>query len=89
VGVVRIAPRYEARLVRVLYALDDRSVPIAQVCRDVGQVAEALGAIRPSYVHVRRLLVAERDRVDAVQAFAEMLLERIAATSTRSRDGRA
>lgn len=53
--------------------LDDRHVPIAETCRRVGVVADALGVPRPSYVHLRRLLVAERERADdRAQVLGEM-----------------
>jgi len=44
-------------------ALDDHTEPIAETCRRVGTVADHLGLVRPSYVHLRRLVVAERQRV--------------------------
>jgi hypothetical protein len=84
VGVVALAPRYDPRLVRVLYALDDRTVPIAELCRQLGDIAEALGLIRPSYVHVRRVAMAERARVDTVRLLAEELIERLVAASSVS-----
>ena len=55
-------------------ALDDRGEPIAEICRQVALVAERLGLVRPSYVHFRRLLLAERSRVDAARRQREELL---------------
>ena len=62
---VPLAPRYDDRLVEAIRALDDPTVPMAEVCRRVGRAAERLGVVRPSYVHVRRFLVAERARREA------------------------
>lgn len=56
------APRYDRRLVRAIRRLDDESLPIAEVWRRVGAVAWKLGVPRPSYVHVRRIVVSERER---------------------------
>lgn len=61
---IHAAPRYDPRLVQALRWLDDRSVPIAETCRRIGVVAETLGVPRPSYVHLRRLVQAERARAD-------------------------
>jgi hypothetical protein len=65
---MKIAPRYDARILDAMRALDDRGQPLAETCRRVGEVAGALGLPRPSYVHLRRLILAERDREDAVRA---------------------
>jgi hypothetical protein len=62
--VVPIAPRYDPRLVAALVDLDDRSLPIAEICRRLGDVAVSIGVSRPSYVHVRRLVRAKRDYED-------------------------
>ena len=56
------APRYDKRLLRAIRRLDDESLPIAEVCRRVGDRAEKLGVPRPSYVHVRRIVQDERAR---------------------------
>jgi hypothetical protein len=62
---VPIAPRYD-RLIRELAdALDDRSESMAETCRRVGEVVEAAGLFRPSYVHLRRFLSQKRRREDA------------------------
>jgi hypothetical protein len=61
---VRLAPRYDPRLLEALAALDDRAVPVAEVCRRLGRAADDLGLTRPSYVHVRRLVVALREWQD-------------------------
>ncbi len=61
VRVVRSAPRYDPRILEAMRALDDRTEPMAETCRRIGTVAEHLGLVRPSYVHLRRLVVAERE----------------------------
>ena len=61
-GMPASAPRYDRRLVRAIRRLDDESLPIAEVWRRVGEVAGRLGVPRPSYVHVRRIVVSERER---------------------------
>lgn len=56
------APRYDVRLIRAIRRLDDKALPIAEVCRRVAAHAERLGLTRPSYVHVRRIVRSERER---------------------------
>jgi hypothetical protein len=80
---LRFAPRYEARILELLEALDDRGVPVAEVNRRVGDAAEKLGLIRPSYVHLRRILLAERDRQDAERARRAEIRKILADTGTR------
>jgi hypothetical protein len=63
---VSSAPRYDERIVAAIYALDDPREPIAETCRRVGRVAAQLGLPRPSYVHLRRLVQAERARRAAI-----------------------
>ena len=75
---VRIAPRYDERIVVALRELDDRGEPIAEICRRVAAHVGELGITRPSYVHLRRLILAERERHDEARARREELL-RIAA----------
>jgi hypothetical protein len=58
------APRYDPRLLAAIRRLDDKSEPIAQTCRRVGDAADSLGLPRPSYVHVRRIVKAERLRAE-------------------------
>ena len=74
---VPLAPRYDPRILEALRVLDDRRVPIAETCRRVGTAAERLGLTRPSYVHLRRILLAIRDEEDAArerrQAIREVL----------------
>lgn len=67
---VRSAPRYSPRLLAAVRRLDDRTVPLAETCRRVGDAAERLGLARPSYVHVRRIIHEERRRRDELRAIA-------------------
>jgi hypothetical protein len=60
--VTSFAPRYDRRLLDAIRRLDDEAVAIAETCRRVGDVADTLGLPRPSYVHLRRIVVAERRR---------------------------
>jgi hypothetical protein len=62
--VVPSAPRYDDRILDALRAVDDRSLPIAETCRRVATVAEGLGLPRPSYVHMRRIVHAQRADAD-------------------------
>jgi hypothetical protein len=63
-----MAPRYDNRLVAALVDLDDRTVPIAEICRRLGDIAVSMGVPRPSYVHVRRLVRAKREYEDVERA---------------------
>jgi hypothetical protein len=49
----RCGPRIDERLVAALARLDDPTLPIAEINRRLGVVAEGLGLIRPSYQQVR------------------------------------
>jgi hypothetical protein len=65
--VTRSAPRYPANLLDSIAKLDDPDVPIAEVCRRVADRAGELGLTRPSYVHLRRLVHASRERRVAIR----------------------
>lgn len=67
------APRYDVRIVELVCALDDPALPIAELCRRVGTAAERIGLTRPSYSHVRRLALAERERLEAERERREQL----------------
>jgi hypothetical protein len=60
------APRYDARILDAIRRLDDRRHPIAETCRRVGTFAEGAGLTRPSYVHVRRIVIVQRERAREV-----------------------
>ena len=79
---VPLAPRYDPRLVEALRVLDDRREPIAEICRRVGVAAERLGLHRPSYVHLRRLLLAIRDEEDAARERREAIRALLADTGS-------
>jgi len=55
------APRYDKRVLAAIRRLDDERQPVAETCRRVGDAAQALGMPRPSYVHLRRLVRAQRE----------------------------
>jgi hypothetical protein len=66
--VVEIAPRYDRRILEAVRALDDRAESMAEISRRVGVAAAQLGLPKPSYVHVRRYIVAHREAEDAERA---------------------
>jgi hypothetical protein len=72
------APRYDAKLLAALRRIDDALQPIAETCRRLGVVAEGLGLPRPSYVHVRRLVKAERERRAELTAVSQDLVRQLA-----------
>jgi hypothetical protein len=65
--VVPLAPRYSQQIFDAVRALDERNLPMAETCRRVGQAAEQMGLPRPSYSHLRRFIVAERERREAIR----------------------
>jgi hypothetical protein len=73
--VVPIAPRYDERILDAIRTLDDRDQPMAEICRRIGDVAGVLGLPRPSYVHLRRLLLTHRQLEDDQRARREELRE--------------
>jgi hypothetical protein len=77
---LRFAPRYPPALFVLILGLDDETQPIAETCRRVGVAAERLGIERPSYPHVRRIVLVERRRrretgVSAGEALSRLLSE--------------
>jgi hypothetical protein len=73
--VVQIAPRYDAQILAAVRSLDDRSQPMAEVSRRVGAAAAELGLPKPSYVHLRRLILAHREEEDAERRRREEIRE--------------
>jgi hypothetical protein len=67
-GVVRIAPRYDPRIVALVQELDDRRESMAETCRRVCAAAEVVGITRPSYVHLSRLIRELRELSEAERA---------------------
>ena len=59
----------------VVLELDDEAQPMAETCRRVARRAGELGLTRPSLVHLRTLVRAERDRKAAERARREALRE--------------
>ena len=68
------APTISPRLLEALVELDDRSVPIAEVSRRVGDEADRLGLTRPSYERIR-VLVHESRRLRARPSTASILFD--------------
>jgi hypothetical protein len=66
--VVEIAPRYDPRILDAVRALDDRTESMAEISRRVGVTVAQLGLPKPSYVHLRRYIVAHRLEEDAERA---------------------
>jgi hypothetical protein len=73
------APRYDPRLLRAIRRLDDGSLPIAEVWRRVGTYAERVGVPRPSYTHVRRIVVSERERAAEMREIRDAVAGRLVA----------
>jgi hypothetical protein len=69
--VVEIAPRYDRRILEAVRSLDDRTESMAEISRRVGVAAAQLGLPKPSYVHLRRFIVAHREEEDAERARRE------------------
>jgi hypothetical protein len=72
--VIALAPRYDRRIHEAVRALDDRSESMAEVARRVGAAAAQWGLYKPSYVHLRRFIVALREEDDAERARREEIL---------------
>ena len=63
------------RLRELVAALDEDDAPTAATWRLVGETAARAGLPRPSYPHVRRLVVAERRRRRAQRELREAVKE--------------
>jgi hypothetical protein len=68
------APRVDSRLVAALRRLDDGELPVAELNRRLGSIAQALGLAQPSYQCVR-LLVRKIRRCREVPGIGELLLD--------------
>lgn len=75
---MRFAPRLDPRVLAAVRRLDDRLVPIAETCRRVGEAAAELGLARPSYAHLRRVILVEREHADARRELAEEIASPLA-----------
>ena len=69
------APRYHPAVRAAVERLDDDSRPVAAVWRDVAVLADDLGLTRPSYTHVRRLVLVGRGLRSARRQVRELLRE--------------
>ena len=87
------APRYDERILAAARRFDDERQSIAETCRLVGRECDRFGLTRPSYVHLRRFIRAERT-IEAIQhelveqVFAG-LAPRIVAAQARAREATA
>jgi hypothetical protein len=68
--------------------VDDPGQPMAETCRRVGEIAEAMGVPRPSYVHLRRYLVVERARQDLERSRRDAVRAVLADSALRLSMGR-
>lgn len=68
------APRLPTRLVALVEMLADSGAPVAEIWRQAGAAAEELGAVRPSYEGVRRI-VRDRQRQPRYPGLGEVALD--------------
>jgi hypothetical protein len=73
------APRYPPKLLHAIRRLDDESVPLAETCRRVAAFAEDQGLTRPSIVHLRTYVAAERKRRQGIRRIRDDAVARLAA----------
>lgn len=86
-GVTPAAPRYDPMILEAIRRLDADHLPIAETCRRVGQFAAKLDLPRPSYVHLRRIVKAERLRAREIEGlFTDVLGDMLAGRSIRLGD---
>ena len=91
------APRYDERILAAARRFDNERQPIAETCRLVGRECDRFGLTRPSYVHLRRFIRAERERRRTIEAIQHELVEqvfaglapRIVAAQARAREATA
>ncbi len=69
------ARRYDPVVDRLVAELDDPAASMAETCRRVAARVQELGFTRPSLVHLRTLVRAERDQREAERRRAEELGE--------------
>jgi hypothetical protein len=67
------ARRYDPVVDRLVRELDDPAKSMAETCRRVAERVQELGFTRPSLVHLRTLVRAERDHREAERQRAEEL----------------
>jgi hypothetical protein len=68
------AAEIEGQLRAELERLARGKRPIAEINREIGARAEALGLTRPSYARVRQIVLEVRDRVE-IPSWGELLLD--------------
>jgi hypothetical protein len=64
----------DRRLRLELERLARQKRPIAEINREIGARAEALGLTRPSYARVRQIVLEVRDRVE-IPSWGELLVD--------------
>jgi hypothetical protein len=69
------ARRYDPVVDGLVRELDDPATSMAETCRRVAERVQQLGFTRPSLVHLRTLVRAERDQREAERRRAEELGE--------------
>ena len=69
------ARRYDPVVDRLVSELDDPATSMAETCRRVAERVQELGFTRPSLVHLRTLVRAERDQREAERRRAAELGE--------------
>ena len=74
---MRFASRRSSRprLRELVAAFDEDDVPAAETWRLVSETAASMGLLRPSYPHLRRLVIAERRRRRARKELRDVLKE--------------
>ena len=72
---MRFAARLHPHLVEHAWRADDELMPIAEVWRQVGREADAVGLERPGYHAVRELVRHERERRTAQREALLIALE--------------
>jgi hypothetical protein len=68
------AAEVEGRLRAEIERIAKQKRPIAEINRDIGARAEALGLTRPSYARVRQIVLEVRDRVE-IPSWGELLMD--------------
>ena len=84
---VASARRYEPFVLELVQELDDPTTSMAETCRRVADRVQELGYTRPSLVHLRTFVRAERDRKHAERRRNEALAEVIRDVAAESLAG--
>lgn len=71
------APRVDPRLFAAVVRARRRRLTAAEATRYVGEAADALGLVRPSYQTIRRLLASETARAAANAELGRAILDAV------------